>query len=300
MSAHNASRSFLFIASAMLAVPYAFAQGAAMAAPAQHSQTTVPPATAPVQPISAAIGSVKPIPFEVVSIRENISQRVSGLRFTADGFSTEGSSVLRLLSMWGNISTTGLQGWCSTVRYDIAAKVAETDIASWQKLGSKERNLSIRALMEDRFKLKWHIETKMEPGFELVIAKNGSKLKEATPGEAYPTGPKETDGTPRHGVFLNGVGPMGFVGQAATMDQLTRSLRMFAEAPVVDKTGLTGTYDFTLIATRLPPPGNSDPPVNDIPFIFSAVQQQLGLKLVSAKVPVETLVVDYIERPSAN
>jgi len=275
-----------------------------LTAPITLAQSPTPPAATPAQPVPTATAPVKPIPFEVISIRKNISQRVSGLRFTPDGFATEGSSVLRLLSMLGNADTAALPGWCSTERYDIAAKIAQSDIAAWQKLGYKERDLSIRTMLEDRFKLKWHMETKMEPGYELVIAKSGSKLKEATPDETYPNGPKLQDGTPRHGLdmSMSGGGISGFSGQAATMDQLTGQLRMFTRTPVVDKTGLTGTYDFTLNAAPQPmlTAGDSDPPVSDGPSLFSAVQQQLGLKLVPAKVPVETLVVDHIERPTPN
>jgi uncharacterized protein (TIGR03435 family) len=198
----------------------------------------------------------------------------------------------------------GVPDWCSNERYDIVAKVAEADVPVWKELNFKQKSRSMQAMLEDRFHLKWHIETKMEPGYELVIAKNGPKLKEATPGETYQNGVKPRDGTPRHGVFLNfdGTGPTGFVGQAASMDQLTANLQMYARAPVVDRTGLAGTYDFTLTAAPQPAltPGDSDPPVSNGPSLFSAVQQQLGLKLAPAKVPVEYVVVDHIERPSDN
>ena len=99
-----------------------------------------------------------------------------------------------------------------------------------------------------------------------------------------------------------GVGLTGIVGTAAGMDRLTYYLRMFARAPVVDKTGLTGMYDFKLTAAPQPDlnAGDSDPQVSKGPSLFSAVQEQLGLKLVPGKVPVEYLVVDHIERPTAD
>ena len=277
--------------------------------PIALAQSAAPSAAAPVQPAAtlAATPAAKPIPFEVISIRQSISRRFSGTNFfTPDGYSIEGISASKLLMSLGIINTAALPGWCSDERYDIAAKVAESDIAAWQKLNFKQKNLSIRTMLEDRFNLKWHMETKMEPGYELVIAKNGSKLKEATPDETYPNGTKAQDGTPWHGVFLSSssraVGITGFGGQAATMVQLTGQLRMFTRTPVIDKTGLTGTYDFTLTAAPEPPltAGDSTPPVTDGPSVFAAVQEQLGLKLVPTKVPVETLVVDHIERPTPN
>ncbi len=270
----------------------------AFAAPALHSQATAPALIA--QPISAATGPVKPIPFEVVSIRPSIPTRIHGDYFTDDGYTIHGITPYTLLTYMSK-TLSGVPDWCSNERYDIVAKVAEADVPAWKELNFKQKSRSMQAILEDRFHLKWHMETKMEQGYELVIAKNGSRLKEATPGGTYPDGPQAKDGTSRHGVFLN-VGLTGFVGQAASMDQLTANLQMFARAPVVDKTGLAGTYDFTLTAAPQPAltPGDSDPPVSNGQSLFSAVQQQLGLKLTPAKVPVEYVIVDHIERPSEN
>jgi uncharacterized protein (TIGR03435 family) len=157
-------------------------------------------------------------------------------------------------------------------------------------------------MLEDRFKLKWHIETRMEPGYELVIAKDGSKLKEPTAAELDL---RAKDPTPGHAVLLSHSIGVGYtvVGQASSMDLLTYYLQEFLTcAPVVDRTGLAGTYDFALNAASLPDltAAGSDPPVSDGPSLFPAIQQQLGLKLVAAKVPVEYVVVDHIERPTAN
>jgi uncharacterized protein (TIGR03435 family) len=276
-----------------------------LAAPALHSQVTAATAATLAQPTSAAPAPIKPIPFEVVSIRPSVPTHIHGDYFTDDGYTIRGITPYTLLTYMSK-TLSGVPDWCSNERYDIEAKVAEADVPAWKSMNFKQKSLSMQSMLENRFHLKWHMETKMEPGFELVIAKNGSKLKEAKPDETYADGVKAEDGTPLKGVFLSsssrrGSGLTGFIGQAARMDQLTYYLQMFARAPVIDKTGLGGTYDLTLVAAHEPSPTATDSDlINDGPSLFSAVQQQLGLKLTPAKVPVEYLVVDHIEVPSEN
>jgi uncharacterized protein (TIGR03435 family) len=272
----------------------------ALAAPSLHSQATAPRATIPTT--LGATPATKTIPFEIVSIRPSLPGRVHGNSFTDDGYTIHGISPLTLLSYMSQ-QLSGVPDWCRNERYDVVAKVAEADVPAWKNMSFKQKSRAMQPMLEDRFKLKWHIETKMESGYELVIAKNGSKLNEPTAAELDL---RAKDPTPGHAVSLSGggrgVGLAGFVGTAASMDLLTYYLQMFAGAPVVDKTGLSGTYDFTLTAAPQPNPyvPASDPPVNNGPSLFPALQQQLGLKLAPAKVPVETIVIDHIEKPSEN
>jgi len=240
----------------------------------------------------------KPMPFEVVSIHPTMPSRISGNAFTDDGYTMHAVTPNVLLSYISH-TLAGLPDWGNSERYDIVAKVAEADQPAWKTMTFQQKSVSIRLMLEDRFHLKWHTETRMEQGYTLVIAKGGVKMKEATPDETYPGGPHNADGTPRHEVYP---GPSVIVGQAGNMEQIVHTLGLFARAPIEDKTGLTGLYDFMLNAAPEPPPGAavSDPPVSDAPSLFVAVQKQLGLKLVPGKVPVEYVVVDHIERPAAN
>jgi uncharacterized protein (TIGR03435 family) len=125
------------------------------------------------------------------------------------------------------------------------------------------------------------------PVYALVIGKIGPKFKESAPGATFSG----------HG-GVNGRNQ--YMKQSkATMDDMVDAIRNFADRPVVDKTGLTGTYDYRIEATldfRLHD-GTDDP--NDI-TIFSAVQDQLGLRLEAQRAMVEILVVDHMEKPSAN
>ena len=168
----------------------------------------------------------------------------------------------------------------------------------------------LQALLAERFSLKVHRETKDEPVYFLVIGKNGSRLQNAKIGDA--STPPNADGTPARDRVELQIVPGSEGGQKIRFsltpikslgDWLTRQL----SRPVLDKTGLTGTYDFTLEWT----PDAASAPVLDAPnavtlpgipgsSIFSALEQQLGLKLESGKGPIEILVIDHVEKPSGN
>jgi bla regulator protein blaR1 len=172
-------------------------------------------------------------------------------------------------------------------RYEIQAKIDNAIFAEMQKMPVKEQgrqiNLMQQALLADRFNLKVHFETRDLPVYALVVAKGGPKMAEAKPDEV-----SRLTGT---GDGQNNV----LEGQALTMTQLVRSPLLRPDARmVVDQTGLTGKYDFTLrSATGMDPSA-------DGPSLFSAVEQQLGLKLVSTKARVEVIVVDHMDRPGDN
>jgi uncharacterized protein (TIGR03435 family) len=169
----------------------------------------------------------------------------------------------------------------------------------------------LQALLADRFKLSIHRETKELPVYALVAAKNGPKLQEAKADATYPNGIKGPDGVARGGMMRIGGGEV--TGQGLPIANLTRMLSQQLGRTVIDKTGLTGKYDFTLQwtpdesqgpmfkgADGAPPGGNPAPPESSGPSLFTAIQEQLGLKLESQKGPVEIIVIDHVEKPSQN
>jgi uncharacterized protein (TIGR03435 family) len=168
--------------------------------------------------------------------------------------------------------------------YDIAAR-AEGNGTPTQD----EFRQMLQSLLADRFKLRFHREMREVPVYELVAAKNGPKLKESAPNA-------ESMGR----MTVNGRNYQASIPKAS-MDDVVRAIgNSFLDRPVLDKTGLCGTYDLKLTYTPDIPSnrkGDSDP--NDI-SIFTAVQEQLGLKLEPTKALVEILVVDHIEKPTEN
>jgi len=145
----------------------------------------------------------------------------------------------------------------------------------------------IRSLLADRFQLVIHRETKELPVYALLVAKNGAKLQvnEGAPG-------------PR----VNGVRGQ-LTGKKVNMALIVAQLAPQVGRTVVDQTGLTGEYDYTLQWTpdsgQLPAPGVEAPPPSG-PSILTALQEQLGLRLESTKGPVEIIVIDHAERASEN
>jgi uncharacterized protein (TIGR03435 family) len=263
---------------------------------------------------TVATGDINVPPFDVVAVKPNNSDsRGMRIMFKPDGYSATNVSPKTLIQTAYGIREdliSGAPGWTDSARYDFEAKVAGADVDALKKLTPEQRRSMLQPALADRFKLKAHTETKQLPVFELVLAKNGSKLKEATPGDSYANGIKGPDGVPRGGMMRMGRGEL--TGQGLPISSLVSMLSQELHQTVIDKTRLTGKYDFELAWT---PDQGSDPmfkgpegaqprtdsaPDASGPSIFTAIQEQLGLRLQSSKGPVETLVVDHIEMPSEN
>ncbi len=164
--------------------------------------------------------------------------------------------------------------WIDRDRYDIIAK------SSGPASDAEQRSM-LQSMLANRFQLAAHTETRVLPAYELVVGKNGPKLREAAPDEAgsrvYPNRP-------------------GILGRQVSMQRLAELLSAKLDRPVADKTGLSGLYDIELTWTP-----DTTPPDADLgPSVFTAIQEQLGLRLEGRKMPIEVLVIDSISRPSAN
>jgi len=193
-----------------------------------------------------------------------------------------------------NKMISGGPNWLGSDKYDIEAKAGKP-------AAEAELKLMLQTLLADRFKLTLHRENREGSGYALVVAKSGSKLKQATGDEDRP------------GIWRVSPGPL--TGRNASISQLARNLSLDLGLPVVDETGLAGAYNFTLTwapgenesrgaLTMLPPDVAAQLPLQrgdpNGPSIFTAVQEQLGLKLEARKTPVEVLVIDHVEKPDAN
>jgi uncharacterized protein (TIGR03435 family) len=261
-----------------------------------------------------ATEDVKVPVFDVVSVKPNKSDNgMMRIMFKPDGYSATNVSVKLLIQTAYGIRQdliSGGPGWLESAGYDFDAKVAGPDVDALKKLTPEQRRSMLQPALADRFKLKVHTEIKQLPVYEIVLAKGGSKLKEATAGDTYANGIKGPDGVGRGGMMRFGPGQL--TAQAVPMTSLTNMLSQQLHRTVLDKTGLTGKYDLELNWT---PDQGADPmfkgpegspqrgdaaPDSSGPSIFTALQEQLGLKLQSAKGPVETLVIDHVEMPSEN
>ena len=253
--------------------------------------------------------------FVVASIKPSGPDAPDGFMTTpgrgrvSDTFSARNLSLMNLVKAAYGIPfgandgrITGAPKWLDSEKYDVEAKIGSAAVDELNKLSPDQRMLAqrqmLQALLADRCKMMIHRETKDLPVFSLVIAKTGPKLHEANPDEIT------SIGTSR-----NGASEL-ITGKARSIADLARWLSVSLGCPVLDKTGLTGKYDYKLEWTpndnpappdsasdRLPPPSSAD---SIGPSLFTAIQEQLGLKLESGKGPVEIIVIDHIERPSGN
>jgi len=293
--------------------PTPAAVAAAPAETAAPAATAAGPASA-TPPADPTLG----ISFDVVSIKhtEQGFSRVTDPG-DGDGITITNSTLFEIIRWNFNVSMLrgdqiqGAPEWFTSVdeNYEIRAKVAAADVAAWQKLSDGARRLVFRKVLVDRFKFAWHFADVEQPVYFLVVAKGGPKFKEAKADELSPYaadfhGP---DGLPYKGTGFHWLSPTRCAMQQAHMSSFAKGFlsNYSGGRPVIDKTGLTGAYNFTLeFAPEYLNAGTGNPD-NDAsepvaPSIFTALQEQLGLKLESGKGPVSHLIIDHIERPSEN
>jgi uncharacterized protein (TIGR03435 family) len=155
--------------------------------------------------------------------------------------------------------------------------------------------LMFQTLLEDRFKLKVHWETRELAGYDLVVAKGGLKMKPSSPdnkiavdGNSFPLGTST--------VFIGADRVAHLIGKGSSVEQLVYSLTGRVRSPVRDRTGLAGTFDYDVIFAL----NDLQADANSAPMLTTAIQEGLGLKLEKSKIPVKVLVVDHVEKPAAN
>jgi uncharacterized protein (TIGR03435 family) len=249
--------------------------------------------------------------FEVASIKPAPPPDPSGMRVSVRGgpgtslFRCENCSLSTLIENAFGIQDYQLSGpdWMQNTRFDISAKIPPGTT-------QEQYRLMIQNLLMERFKMAFHRDKKEMPVLHLVVAKNGPKFKETQPAETsspdddapQQSGPmkKDANGFP---VIPPGKGSsmVSMNGRAAmrsgeeTMPGLAAQLSGQLRQPVTDATGLQGKYDIAM--TWVP----GDAPDNPGPTIYTALQEQLGLKLESKKGTVDTVVIDHLEKtPTEN
>lgn len=267
--------------------------------------------------ITAALGQTQIPPgpqFEVASIKLNTSRnrQVSIGAYSSRAFRAENVWLRFLTEAAWNVKDYQLSGgpdWATSNRYDIDART-DTD-ASFEQMRPMLQNL-----LEDRFQLALHHESKDMPVYALAAAKGGIRVKVSDKENCRPRDPASPPSALAPGQtflsFCGGLitGPHSLSGTAISMEQFTTALSNTMQRTVIDQTGFAGPFDVHLewsadqstpgfFAPGLAPP--SAPPVEASgPTIFTALQEQLGLKLESTKSPVTILVIDHAVRPSAN
>ena len=250
-----------------------------------------------VSAVSAVIWAQSPAArseFEVASVKRNVTGDLGRYFKPAAGRVTVSNMTVKdLLTIAYEVrdfQVSGGPSWIDSEHYDIEAKTNGNS-------ARKQMADMLQALLEDRFKLKAHRDTKEMPIYVLTVAKNGLKIQPANegscitrnPGTQLAPGQKQSD-------FCGYVGIRG--GNLETtkqsMPDLAKTLSAVLGRTVVDKTGLREAFDIHLEFASENAPDSTNP------SIFTAVREQLGLRLESAKGPVDVLVIDQVDRPSEN
>jgi len=300
--------------------------------------------------------------FEVISIKPsapNLGIRGGGPR--GDRYTLTGASLRMLLQqgyskannapLGGQLQIIGGPNWMDSDRYDIDAKAD----CSGGTLTREQLQWMIQSMLQERFQLKSHMETRELPIYNLVVAKDGPKMKKsedqtappflaggpplpcgpapAVPPPALPPPPPpgqpgaafNLSAVPRGAMvmMMNPTSGLTMAASGAPITNLLGMLQQQAGRPIIDKTELKGLFDFKLnfLPENLPggfgpagplqPPGGAGPigpggaptpstSADPVPSLFTAIQEQLGLRLESAKGPVDVLVVDSVQKPTEN
>jgi uncharacterized protein (TIGR03435 family) len=279
-----------------MVVAFACAAAAALVGAISPLQMVAQPQTAPAQSASAPR---KPV-IEVASIRRNLNGGRAGIRFApGSGRPIADNITLKGLIKWAyDVEDYQIEDgpkWIDSIGFDITAKLERDVNPSGDPAQRAYFREMFQPLLRDRFQLSLRRSTKELPAYALVVGKDGPKL--ADRGKAD---------NPQDMRMSGGSGLM--VGQRIPVSILTEVLKSVVGRPIRDETGLTGYYDFRLQwdpADTVPPGGNDNggaPGTTDHtePSLFTALKEQLGLRLESRKGPIEILVVDRAEMPSEN
>jgi len=226
--------------------------------------------------------------FDAATVKPNNSGSGSSSTESTNGLlRITNQTLLRMIQYAYNVRDFQISGgpaWVRSDRYDVTAKPEGS-------VRDQQMKQMLQSLLAERFQLQFHRQTQEGPIYALLIGKNGPKLRPAS----------ESDNT---GISSNSTAVRTTMkGTHVTMDELAAGLGNRVGRPVVDKTGLSGKFDFELswvadltLATGTPDPGA------DVsgPSIFTALQEQLGLRLDSQKGPIEMLLIDRAEKPAEN
>lgn len=239
------------------------------------------PAGTPAQASDAA--------FQVATIKPSKPDTLPAIQIQGRRFATSGTTVVDIMKYAYGVHVSEITGgpeWLSKEKFDLLA-----DPGTEVRPASDDMKKMVRALLADRFQLAFHRDKKQLAVYAIVVAKSGAKLKQST---------RDANSIPVAGFIPSG---KLTTGNATMADFATFMQRYVMDRPVVDQTGIQGKYDLSLAWTPDDAQVNGRPRSDDPsapPGLFTAIQEQLGLRLEATKAPVEVMVIDRVELPSAN
>jgi uncharacterized protein (TIGR03435 family) len=262
---------------------------------------TPPTATAAQQTGGAALTSF-PI-VSIVPLDKDRKDKSWGYHYRDDGFFGKGFSAYLLIQeaylLYDNERILDVPSWARSAEFDIGAKVEPSEVRQFSNMTDDQRRAMLRAILASRFKLASHYEKRVFPVYDLVIAKKGIKM--SLSNSTMTRGMNVLPG------LITGSRPGYLQVEDFSLKGLSSLLHGASGRQVVDRTGLTGLYDFTLrwnpnldVPTDQTHPDSTSTLQAEGPSIFTALQEQLGLRLAPAKAELDVLVIDHMEPPTPN
>jgi uncharacterized protein (TIGR03435 family) len=266
-------------------------------APCLHAQTPIVEEPNYTPTLTFDVATIRLAPPPDAHFHVSVSSPPHSSRFEATNLPMK---ALLQIAYGYDAPVAGAPDWVATTLYNIQARSDDAADARLAKLTDNEVRLekrnAIRVLLTERMELKTHLETRNTAVYHLVVGKGGVKMQAVTPpppaadgGAPPPLPPLDIQA---HGSSQG----LEFVATNTPLRAITGSLSSMLEEPVVDKTGLTGLYNYTLQFGR----EWSEKNPQSWPSIFTAVQEQLGLKLEAVHENVPNLIVDHITKPTEN
>ena len=265
--------------------------------PGLHAQAPIVEEPGYTPTLTFDIASIRLAPPPDANFHVSVSSPPHSSRFEATNLPIK---TLVQIAYGFDAPVAGAPEWATSTFYNIQARSDEAADARLAKITDNEVRLekrnAIRVLLAERLGLKTHLETRNSAIYNLVVDKGGVKMH-AVPAPPPPANGEAPLAPPPADVKAHGSQHgLEFVGSNAPMRAISGALSSMVEAPVVDKTGLLGTYNYTLQFGREWSANDPD----SWPSIFTAVQEQLGLKLEAVHESVPNLVVDHITKPTEN
>jgi uncharacterized protein (TIGR03435 family) len=268
--------------------------------PAMFAQTTPPSDSAPTELPKLTTSSGPELQYDVASVRQNLAPEPRWrMSCTTDGVDAVDVTLLYAIEeaygVYDETLWSGIPPWIKEKRFDIKAKY---DVEKYPHVTLEQRRAMLQQLLADRFKLVVHHETKEFPIYWIEVAKGGPKFSK--------TKTEDLRIDPSYGSLCNHV--ISKIGlqemRGCSMEQLAHSLTGWTHdelgRQIVDRTGLSGRYSFSL---NWMPDSNSASDTKSSgtgPSILTAVREQLGLLLKPGKGPLDTIVIDHVETPTEN
>jgi uncharacterized protein (TIGR03435 family) len=292
----NGMLILLTAASLLFATPIAPAQSSAHTLPCIPDPGAMPTAAAAIPTLTYDVASIRPHAAGDGSLSIRDAPREA--RYSITGMTIK--NVIEEAYGVQDFQVTGGPAWLDSEHFDIQAESDSSVNDQLAKLNSCDahyaKQLMLQALLAGRLKLTVHRGTKETTGFDLVIAKSGPKLQESKPPAPDDDPAKAFGGM---SIYRRKQG-YELTAQNYPMPLVASWLISAVHGPVTDKTGLTAKYDLKLQYSDQDAASSRSPQDEAWPSLFTALQEQLGLKLQPAKVPVETIIIDHIEHPSEN